>query len=880
MSRLPKPLLYAVAVIFACAALLYSVAWTRYGSGGIPVELGFENKYRPAEHVEYVDSVHPRSPAERAGLKAGDKIIAVEGHPITWQGSLGRVWSRHRPGDAVDLLVLRPGSSAPVTLHGIFQASHAGNQQEGVVHSLSVRLLNLYPFVFLTVGFAVLFLRVDDRNAWLLALMFSGFLAIPPANDGFLGAPAWLRTSALVYRAIFNNTVTGVFLYFFSVFPLRSPIDRRFPRLKWIAIAVVGMIVVISLPRNLGLDFAYPGWLTSQAAHYAMSGFIYAVLGLGFASLIANEVTVTSAEARRKIRVIMWGTLVGTVPATLFLAATEFADFSWPAWLVACIIPLLWLFPLSFAYAVVKHRVLEIPVLLRRSARYLLVQRGFVILLIALSLGVTLAFAMSFSRYLQDFTSVAMPGAIALGSVFGSVLLWTGVQVHNNVGRRIDRAFFRNAYDARLVMEQLIEKTRTATTREQVAELLQQHLNEALRPSSVAVYLESREGRLSEVKSTVPAEAETLSPSEPFLFELARYGKPWELVNMRLNDQPVPSELVSLRPECLVPIDGRDARLAGLIVLGPRLSEEPYSREDKRLLNLVANQAGSALESIVLAEKIADQMEAERRVTQEMEFARQVQARLLPQNLPGMRTLQYAGQCLPARKVGGDYYDFLELRPDRLGMVLADIAGKGVAGALLMANLQANLRSQYAMAVDDLPRLLSSVNRLFFQSTNQNSYATLFFADYDDNRRVLRYANCGHLPGLVLRNSATGAEVDWLGSTSTVLGLFEEMPIHVAEVKLHPGDIFVLYTDGVTEAVDPQGEEFGEQRLVDVLTKNRAQSASDVTEAVCNAVERFSPGEQFDDITLVVARCGAYRDAGVSATGVGSPEAAEDTPTP
>jgi len=855
MYRLPKPVLYGVAVVFACIALLYSIAWTLYGSRGATVELGFENKYRPAEHVEYVDSVHPGSPAERAGLKAGDKIVAVEGHPITWEGSLGRVWSNHHPGDGIDLLVLRPGTSTPITLHGIFRASHAGNEQEGVVHSLSLRLLNLYPFVFLTVGFAVLFLRVDDRNAWLLALMFGGFLAIPAANDNFLSAPQWLRIPAMAYRAIFENMVAGVFLFFFSVFPLRSPIDLRFPRLKWAALAGVGLISLVSLPRNLGMDLPYPAWLTSQGAHVVMSGFSYAILGLGFVSLILNDLTVTSADAQRKIRILMWGTLVGTVPATVFLAASEFTGFAWPAWLVACIIPLLWLFPISFAYAVVKHRVLEIPVLLRRSARYLLVQRGFVILLIALCLGVTFAFAMSFSRYLQAFTSVAIPGAIALGSVFGSVLLWTGVQVHNNVGRRIDRAFFRNSYDARLVLEQLVEKTRTATTRDELAVLLQQNLNDALRPTSVVVYLESQEGELTVINGAVPAGCEQFSTSQPFLLELARYAKPWETLGMKLTEQPLPSALAALAPEYLVPIPRRDARLAGLIVLGPRLSEEPYSREDRRLLNLVANQTGSALESIVLAEKIADQMEAERRVTQEMEFARQVQARLLPQNLPLMKTLQYAGQCLPARKVGGDYYDFLELRPDRLGMVLADIAGKGVAGALLMANLQANLRSQYAMAVEDLPRLLSSVNRLFFQSTNQNSYATLFFADYDDRTRVLRYANCGHLPGLVLRQSQSGPQIEWLDSTSTVLGLFEEMPIVVAEIKLHPGDTFVLYTDGVTEAANAQGEEFGEQRLVDVLTSCGAQSATGLTHAVCSAVERFSPGEQFDDITLVVARC-------------------------
>src|SRR6266478_3832711 len=148
---------------------------------------------------------------------------------------------------------------------------------------------------------------------------------------------------------------------------------------------------------------------------------------------------------------------------------------------------------------------------------------------------------------------------------------------------------------------------------------------------------------------------------------------------------------------------------------------------------------------------MAERMEADRRVAREIEIAREVQARLFPQKLPAMKTPEYIGGCIPARAVGGDYYDFVELREGHLALVLADIAGKGVSGALLMANLQANLRSQYAMAVDDLPQLLASVNRLFYESTGDASYATLFFADYDDCSRRLRYANCGHLPPLLQR---------------------------------------------------------------------------------------------------------------------------------
>ncbi len=210
-----------------------------------------------------------------------------------------------------------------------------------------------------------------------------------------------------------------------------------------------------------------------------------------------------------------------------------------------------------------------------------------------------------------------------------------------------------------------------------------------------------------------------------------------------------------------------------------------------------------ALESIRRGEEIAERIETERRVAQEMEFAKQVQARLFPQKLPPLETLEYTGGCIQARQVGGDYYDFLELRPGRLALVLADIAGKGVSGALLMANLQANLRSQYAMALDDLPRLLESVNHLFYENTSDSSYATLFFADYNDSSRRLRYVNCGHLPPLLLRagdslqdRSYSQPAVEHLEPTCTVLGLFNQWECSVAEVQLTPGDTLVLYTDG------------------------------------------------------------------------------------
>src|SRR5208283_1575235 len=225
-----------------------------------------------------------------------------------------------------------------------------------------------------------------------------------------------------------------------------------------------------------------------------------------------------------------------------------------------------------------------------------------------------------------------------------------------------------------------------------------------------------------------------------------------------------------------------------------------------------------------------------------------------PQTLPRLGTLDYAGTCIQARQVGGDYYDFLDLGGRRLGLVVGDIAGKGIAAALLMANLQANLRSQCAIALDQPQRFLQSVNRMFYANSTDSAYATLFFAEYCDETRWLRYANCGHLCALVLRQDG---ELHRLHSTGTVLGLFEEWDCTIEEQQLEPGDTLALYTDGITESFDGAGEEFGEHRLTETLRKHRELAPADLISAIVDEVRRFSPGEQHDDITLIVARCKA-----------------------
>ena len=248
----------------------------------------------------------------------------------------------------------------------------------------------------------------------------------------------------------------------------------------------------------------------------------------------------------------------------------------------------------------------------------------------------------------------------------------------------------------------------------------------------------------------------------------------------------------------------------------------------------------------------AAKLESERRVAQEMEIARQVQTKLFPQTFPPLSTLDYSGICIQARQVGGDYYDFLDLGRDRLGLVVGDIAGKGIAAALLMANLQANLRSQCAIAFDQPQRFLQLVNRLFYENSTDSAYATLFFGEYDDGMRRLRYISCGHLSALLLRHDDT---LERLDSTCTVLGLFKEWDCKIVERSLYRGDALALYTDGITESFNHAGEEFGEHRLIDSLRRHRDQPSPALVASIVDDVRNFSPHEQSDDITLIVAKC-------------------------
>jgi len=252
-----------------------------------------------------------------------------------------------------------------------------------------------------------------------------------------------------------------------------------------------------------------------------------------------------------------------------------------------------------------------------------------------------------------------------------------------------------------------------------------------------------------------------------------------------------------------------------------------------------------------LVAAIRKQTEAERRHKSELEIAANVQQKLFPGELRRLGTLDYDAHCVPAREVGGDYYDFLDTGEHDLGVIVADISGKGVPAALLMANLQACFRSHPASELREPVSLLAGINRQFYDSSEPERFATMFYGLYDGGTRKLRYVNCAHPTPLLLR--ASGA-VEHLEPTATVVGAFTRWGCAAAEVELGLGDTLTIYSDGVTEAAGAGDEEFGEERLLRVIEEHRSHPAAAVVRAVVDGVAEFSRGARSDDVTVVVLR--------------------------
>ena len=482
--------------------------------------------------------------------------------------------------------------------------------------------------------------------------------------------------------------------------------------------------------------------------------------------------------------------------------------------------------------------------------------------------------------------------------------------LNRRVMTAIDRRFFREAYNAQLILTELGEAIPTLSKTKQLVELVADKINDALHPENVTIFLDDRDIGVYVAAFSSDASKGGSAPRSQLRSLVLQYDEAlikglrksmllnsavltesnslsqdpgWEDVSVTSDSEG--QTLREVRSSLLIPI-ASNGRLHGLISLGQRLSDLPYAKEDKRLLLVVANQIATFIENMKLISRMAE----EERLARELEMAAEVQRHLFPVDGFEDDTLEIFGTCLPALGVGGDYYDYFDVDDCRTGIAIADVAGKGIAAALLMSTVQASLRCQLVSGNRSLADVVSSMNRFLRRSTGDRGYATFFLSEFDKATRGLTYVNAGHNPPMLVRgrlpSRGEAGELlgvpslprylsnKWIGTSAgiavsaagrplirqlttggPIIGTFLDEPYEQETIQLQSGDVLVVYTDGVTEALNPAGVEFGEEKLRSTVIESLQFPARETAKKViAKVLEWQGQASQHDDITLAVVK--------------------------
>jgi sigma-B regulation protein RsbU (phosphoserine phosphatase) len=399
-----------------------------------------------------------------------------------------------------------------------------------------------------------------------------------------------------------------------------------------------------------------------------------------------------------------------------------------------------------------------------------------------------------------------------------------------------------------------------------------------------AALLERRDGPTTEYRCLVAAgaleAAALVVPADGFLItRLRAYPLPLPFVPNELDALAAwaaahsPDRLDEIRAlaaggiQLAVPLRTR-SEILGVLLLGEpsfdsralaqgRPQRAGFSAHEKQVLRAAADQFALMIENARLTGRVVEQETLRRDIA----LASDVQRRLLPDAPPRSECVDFAAASVPARRIGGDYYDFVELNDGRIGIALADVSGKGVAAALIMSVVQASLRLISSEGDVSAPRLVARMNEFVYRSTPASKYATFFYAQLDEQRRQLRYVNAGHNAPYLLRagrRSTTDSappEIEQLSVGGTVVGMFPEMGYEEATVELYPGDILLVFTDGVPEAHNPESEEFGEERLQLLLRETAHLPADEISARISAEMKNWiRDAEQYDDLTFIVMK--------------------------
>ena len=816
-----------------------------------------------AKGEPHIDGVDPT--ALVADFQVGDELIAVDGVKIRDDPRV-LIDNDPPPGTRITFTIRRAGQLRDVTVQTI---PHRERLQFHPIYYIFL--------LFLLTAWGVFLLRPDDKQAWMLALMLAtlpGLFGGDPDN-----LPSWL-TPIISAARIAGLLFLPFFVHFFLIFPGRSPLLRRWRRLEallylpflFVPLPVFGTDRFgLATVKAWKLQFEWSGYFFN-AAVFVLIAYLAAGLGCWIINYRAE-----SLVNRRRLRVVMVGS-AGFVHLLVLNAGAQIGlNGQMPAlwtWLNTTLYVTLPLVPLSFVYAIVRHKVIPVSLIIRRGLRYLLVKRGSVLLLMVV-VSLALFFAMDTFFYYWNPMSGRTVGII---SAVVAIAVWQLARAFHLrvVAPKIDRLFFHQAYDSRQIIAELAESLRATTSLPQLLELAATKIQSALQASNVAVLLrDEASGDYHCVhfcvysfhqRYGVPYPCDGgLTRDSAVIRRMIETGRPIDLEDRdELQPENVDSgELSSedrealrkLNSALLMPIIAKEG-LLGVISVGAHLGDLPFSSDDKKLLLSVGGPTSFALENIRLIERtIEDErrrrdLEAENEQrARELEEARQLQLSMLPKNVPQLPHLEIAPYMKPAAEVGGDYYDFHLADDGTLTVAVGDATGHGLKAGTVVTAMKSLFRT-FAAEPEIVP-VFDRSSRVLKEMNLRSLFMGLTMIKL--NGRRMRISSADMPPALIYR-AETGS-VEEVIIKAMPLGSVTGYAYRERELTLGCGDVVVLMSDGLPERFNRAGEMFDYSRTKESLTEAAALAPREIIERLVDAGEAWADGRpQDDDITFVALK--------------------------
>jgi serine phosphatase RsbU (regulator of sigma subunit) len=750
----------------------------------------------------------PRKPAELVAVARGREIPA---------------WARWVPG-------LRTGAAGAAIM------SHA------VLPGQQILLLYLFSALNIGLGILLIRLRPNDLAARLLALGMVGTAAVfnAPAHSGLQEMP-WLARNLHDNYHVFAGLAYVMALLVFPDGRLPAAWSRR----RWFTWPVLAVFLVVAAVLFLRFKSWFHG--DQPTGLVLFFGVLIPVAGITSQSFRLRQAA--SAAQREQSRVLVWA-LSLALGAALFLFWLRLvlgdARAQELQGLAFVVFPVLFAaIPLTLTAVLVRYRLWDMDRVINQTLVY------------------------------GTLTGLLGLAWVAIVALLGSTFIWPVVR-HNNlflvaftvaaallfrpardrIQAFIDRSFYRSKYDAAKTLEAFSARIRDEIDLDTVADELLAAAEETMQPARMALWLRPGDGAAEEVKDAAPTpqarRAEVVpvrvGHDDPIIARLEDVTAPVALDELEVAS-PAGDALQAAAMRLVVPLVSQ-ARLVGLLGLGPRRSERDYAGDDRKLLEDLAERAAPALRVAQLVRRLvrqqAAELQARERIEQELQVAQLIQRQFLPRELPELSGWYVATYYQPAKAVGGDFYDFIELPDGQIGLVCGDVTGSGVPAALVMATTHSILRGDAPQYVSP-GKVLERANNLLLQDIPPHMFVTCLYGVLDPATGTLRYANAGHNPPYV----HTRDGVVELRATGMPLGAMPDMTYEEKETTLAPGDTVLLHSDGLVEAHDRERKMFGFPRLAELM--NGCTGGPELIQLLLGELDGFTgPGwEQEDDITLV-----------------------------